>query len=75
MVNKDKLEDCKCLQYNDKIKIIGALGREINRLEKVISTFDKTEGAFKEFKDEIIPEYDDLIKKIGNTPDCEHKFD
>lgn len=69
------LEDCKCLQNNDKIKIIGALNREKNRLEEIITHLDKTEGAFLKFKDEIIPEYTDLIKIMWDTPDCKHKFD
>lgn len=64
------LEDCNCLQYNDKMKFIGSLYHEIDWLEESIITLNKTKGTYIKFRNEIIPEYHDLIKRIENTPDC-----
>lgn len=75
-MTKDKLEDCKCINYDDKVKIIGALIDTKGNLEKkTIKTLDKTSEAYKTIMNEIIPEYDDLLDRLGNTPDCKYKFD
>ena len=61
-----------CINYSDKILITGALIREKDRLKAVIKNLDIQEDidTINIFKNEIIPEYEDLISRINNIPNC-----
>ena len=63
------MDKCECMKYEDKIKIIGALTREVERLKEITKSLEN-KGAVIKFEKEIIPEYNDLIERISNTPDC-----
>lgn len=60
--------DCNCMEYNDKLLTIGALIREKNRLGEAIK--DSDIDVIKRIN---IPEYEDLISRIENIPECKVK--